>query len=71
MGGRVMKDVFYVRGLVCETRKTTVMVVAADEEEATLKAAECGVTHVIEVRLREDYEGLPEGDNFIIGFKQS
>jgi hypothetical protein len=67
-----MKDVFYVRGLVGETRKTTIMVVAADAEEARTEACKMySITGDIEVFDRATWEGLLENENLIIGFKQS
>jgi hypothetical protein len=71
MSANKMKDVFYVRGLVGETRKTTIMVVAADAEEARAEACKIySITGEIEVFDRTTWEGLLGNENLIIGFKE-
>ena len=66
---KIVKDVFYVRGLVCEIKPTVCMVVAKDAHEAALQATEYGVTGKVEVIHIDDWEGLIRPDeNFMIGF---
>ena len=63
------KEIFYVRGLVCETTLTTVMVLAKDPEDARAKACEVsGVSGTLTVYTQKTFDGLQEGENFIMGF---
>jgi hypothetical protein len=66
---RITRDVFYVRGLVGETRKTTIMIVAADEDEALSRAMGFGMSGDVKVIHVSNWEGLLENENLLIGFK--
>jgi hypothetical protein len=62
--------VFYVRGYICESTPTVVMVLAATPEEATIRACERGgVTGILTVIPVEEWKGLNPAERFIIGFK--
>ena len=61
---------FYVRGLVCETRKTVVLLAARDEMDAALKAGDFGITGEVVVIPEEEWDGRQQDEHFFIGFVQ-
>lgn len=63
--------IFYVRGLIGETTKATVMLIAADKGSADKNAVDFGITGEKKVFSQNEWEtvgGLEENEHFILGY---
>ena len=62
------KEIYYVRGFVCETTPTVVMVLAEDPASAFQSAIEAGLSGNTTIYPQGTFGGLNKGENLIIGF---
>ena len=71
MWSKEPRKIYYVRGYVNETIKTTIMLTAWTEVDAKWIAEDFGVKGEIQVFTKDEWDtigGLDEGENFIVGY---